>query len=160
FPGAEYPATWYHSALADKLAGEDLLPAFFDIRARFSSQFAFYLGFDNNEPPGLVDLLPVVLHEMGHGLGFANFTDETSGTQAFVFVDTFPPYPPAVPTGNRWTHITNPGRQAPAINVRHVSWDGLPATAAVPSVLSPGEPNLAIASPAGLGPFAVGAASF
>lgn len=160
FPGAEYPATWYHSALADKLAGEDLLPAFFDIRARFSSQFAFYLGFDNNEPPGLVDLLPVVLHEMGHGLGFANFTDETSGTQAFGFDDIFSAYTLDVTTGKRWNDMTNAERQASAINVRHVSWDGLHVNAAVPSVLSPGEPNLAIASPAGLGPFAVGAASF
>jgi PA domain len=160
FQGAEYPFTWYHSALADKLAGFDVNPGFFDIRARFSSQFAFYLGFDNNEPPGQVDLLVVVLHEMGHGLGFANFVDETSGTRPLDLGDVFSAYTLDVTTGKRWNDMTVAERQASAINVRHVSWDGLHVNAAVPSVLSPGEPSLVIASPAGLGPFAVGTASF
>src|SRR5687767_10846941 len=80
FPGAEYPDTWYHSALADHLAGEDLNPGFEDIIANFSTNFQFYFGFDNNEGV-LVDLLPVVLHELGHGLGFANFVTELDGTR-------------------------------------------------------------------------------
>ena len=161
FPGAEYPLTWYHPALADKLAGFDLGgPTPVDIRARFSSQFAFYLGFDNNEPPGLVDLLPVVLHEFGHGLGFANFVDEASGTRPADLGDIFSAYTLDVSTGKRWNDMTIAERQASAINVRKVSWDGLHVNAAVPSVLSPGEPSLVIATPAGLGPFALGLASF
>ena len=47
-PGAEFPETWYGSALADKRAGEDLNPLFVDIVAQFSSNFDFYLGLDNN----------------------------------------------------------------------------------------------------------------
>ena len=50
--------TWYHSALADHLAGADLNPGFADIVANFSTNFEFYFGFDNNEG-ALVDLLPV-----------------------------------------------------------------------------------------------------
>jgi hypothetical protein len=160
FPGAEYPLTWYHSALADKLAGFDVNPGFFDIRARFSSQFAFYFGFDNNEPPGTVDLLVVVLHEMGHGLGFANFVDEASGTSPLGLGDVFSAYTLDVSTGKRWNDMTDAERQASAINVRKVSWDGLHVNQAVPSVLSPGEPSLVITSPPGLGAFAVGTASF
>ena len=160
FPGAEYSAIWYASALADKLAGADLNPGFFDIRARFSTNFAFYFGFDNNEPPGLVDLLPVILHEMGHGLGFANFIDETSGAGPAGFGDVFSAYTLDVTTGKRWNDMTDVERAASAINVRHVSWDGLHVNEAVPSVLKPGEPSLVINSPAGLGSFAVGAASF
>ena len=38
FPGAEYPDMWYHSALADHLAGVDLEPGQPDIVANFSSQ--------------------------------------------------------------------------------------------------------------------------
>src|SRR5262245_57941056 len=48
FPGAIFPDTWYHSALADKLVGVDLNPGGADIVAQFSSDFQFYLGFDNN----------------------------------------------------------------------------------------------------------------
>src|SRR4029079_7764181 len=44
FPNAPLPGTWYHVALANKLAGVDLLPATDDINANFSSTFDFYLG--------------------------------------------------------------------------------------------------------------------
>ena len=60
--------------------GSELNPGFADIVAQFSSNFVFYLGFDNNEGP-LVDLLPVVLHELGHGLNFANAVTEATGAQ-------------------------------------------------------------------------------
>ena len=159
FPGAEYPSTWYHSALGDKLAGQDLDPTVFDIQARFSTNFVFYLGFDNNEGT-LVDLLPVVLHEMGHGLGFANFVNELDGSSPQGLGDIFSAYTLDVTTGKRWNDMTAAERAVSAINVRHVSWDGLHVNEAVPSVLLPGEPSLVIASPAGLGPYAVGAASF
>ena len=52
FPGAELPNTWYFDSLADNLTGSDLSPTTYDIQANFSSDFAFYLGFDNNDPPG------------------------------------------------------------------------------------------------------------
>src|SRR5262245_46565036 len=50
YPGFEFPDTWYGSALGDKRTGVDLAPLFGgppdfpDIRARFSSNFNFYLG--------------------------------------------------------------------------------------------------------------------
>ena len=47
FPGAEFPATWYGAALANKRAGIDLDPAGNDINAQFSSNFNFYLGLNN-----------------------------------------------------------------------------------------------------------------
>jgi len=45
FPGALLPNTWYHIALANKLAGVDLNAVNDDITASFSSNFNFYLGF-------------------------------------------------------------------------------------------------------------------
>ena len=48
FPNAPLPGTWYHVALANKLAGVDLIPANDDINANFSTNFNFYLGLDNN----------------------------------------------------------------------------------------------------------------
>ena len=90
----------------------------------------------------------MVLHEFGHGLGFANFVDEASGTRPSDLGDIFSAYTLDVSTGKRWNDMTISERQASAINVRKVSWDGLYVTA-VPSVLSPGEPSL-VATPAGV----------
>ncbi len=63
--------TWYGNALGDKLAGEDLVPGFFDLQATFSSAFPnWYFGTDGNTPVGDFDFRTVVLHELGHGLNF------------------------------------------------------------------------------------------
>lgn len=159
FPGAELSNTWYHSAIADHLAGQDLNPGFADINAQFSSNFAFYLGFDNNEG-ALVDLLPVVLHELGHGLGFANFVNELTGTLALGFPDIYSQYTLDTVTNRIWNGMTDAERAASAVNVRKVSWSGLHVNAAVPQVLSPGEPSVVVVSPAALGAFPLGAASF
>lgn len=71
FPGAADRTTWYPIALANKLAGTDLAPADSDIDASFSSAFPnWYFGTDGNTPAGEYDLMTVVLHELGHGLGF------------------------------------------------------------------------------------------
>lgn len=159
FPGAEIPGTLYHSALADHLAGADLNPGVADIVTNFSTNFVFYLGFDNNEGL-LVDLLPVVLHELGHGLGFANFVNETAGTLAGGVPDIYSQYTFDVDTGKNWNVMTIPERQASAINIRKVSWNGINVNKDVPSVLSPGEPFVGVNSPAGVGPFMFTPASF
>src|SRR3954471_11009443 len=83
YPGVEFAGTWYGSALADKRAGIDILsllgqPGAPDIRARFSSDFPFYLGLDNNHG-AQNDLVTVVLHELGHGLNFQTFANSTTG---------------------------------------------------------------------------------
>ena len=71
FPGAPLTSTWYGSSLADALAGTDLDPPGSDINANFSSnQPNWYFGTDGNTPVGQFDLVTVVLHELGHGLGF------------------------------------------------------------------------------------------
>ncbi len=80
------PDTWYISALADAIAGEDLaetmdsVPDAADLRARFSSTFDWYYGTDLNTPSDKFDFVTVVLHELGHGLGFiggASYNDST-----------------------------------------------------------------------------------
>lgn len=159
FPGAEFPNTWYPDALADQLTGTDLNPCCFDIATNFSTNFVFYLGFDNNEG-ALVDLLPVVLHELGHGMGFANFVNETTGVGIQGRPDIYSQYTLDVTTNKIWNVMTNAERQSSAINVRKVSWSGINVKKEVPNVLSPGEPALLVTSPSGLGPFMVGTAGF
>jgi hypothetical protein len=75
FTGAPFPDTWYVDAIADKAAGSDLDPdpTAFDIGAQFDSTpgAIWYFGTDAHPPAGTVDFVSVVLHELGHGLGFA-----------------------------------------------------------------------------------------
>ncbi|MCA8832695.1 T9SS type A sorting domain-containing protein [Hymenobacter pini] len=78
--GAAYPV-----ALAEKLSGRDLNPATeADISARFSSSFNWYYGTDGNVPTGQYDLVSVVLHELGHGLGFIASTGYSNGQGGYA----------------------------------------------------------------------------
>ena len=62
---------WYAVALANALAGRDLDPDEPHIRTSFNSTFSnWYFGTDGQPPSGQFDLVTIVLHELGHGLGF------------------------------------------------------------------------------------------
>lgn len=176
FDGAEYPDLWYHEALANHLQGFDSIPhdpTFLpnaadqanpsdEISARFATGFNFYFGLDNNEEsvPGTVDLLAVVLHEMGHGLGFSNLVNELDGTQFLGFGDVFSQYTIDDSTQKIWNTMTDAERAASALNVRKVSWTGLHVKQDTPNVLEPGEPALLGNSPGFSGAFLFGPASF
>src|SRR5262245_28795920 len=132
FQGAELPNTWYHVALAKHLANTDLNPCgtpltvlCFDIQARFATGINFYMGLDNNEGPGQQDLLVVILHELGHGLGFSNFVNLSNGTRPLDLADVYSEYTLDVTRNQVWNDMTNAERQASALNVRHVSWNGV-----------------------------------
>lgn len=61
----------YPAALANSLAGRDLDTAQVDINTDFNSNRTdWYLGVDGDVPTGQFDLVSVVLHELGHALGF------------------------------------------------------------------------------------------
>ncbi|MGH9203472.1 MAG: hypothetical protein ACRD2A_19795, partial [Vicinamibacterales bacterium] len=83
FPGQPIPNTWFIEALSDKLAGIDLFPGDPDIVAQFDSAppADWYFGLDGQPPAGDLDFVTVVLHELGHGLGFLGsaFVDDGSG---------------------------------------------------------------------------------
>ena len=71
FAHAPKAGTAYPIALANKLAGSDLAPAADDIDANFNSTFPnWYFGTDGQTPVNQYDFMSVVLHELGHGLGF------------------------------------------------------------------------------------------
>ena len=93
FEGALNNDTWYPVALAEKMAERELnSPNDPDIVANFNRGANWYLGTDGQTSGGETDLVSVVLHELGHGLGFIdsyNINEDTQrgsvGIQGFPF---------------------------------------------------------------------------
>lgn len=91
FSGAPVPNTWYPVALANKLRGLDLSPAISDIEATFNSAFgAWYFGTGGGTPPNQVDFASVVLHELGHGLGFFGSMAVSGGLGSWGYGTSYP----------------------------------------------------------------------
>jgi hypothetical protein len=78
--GAQKSNGFYAIALAEKIARRQLNnPSDPDISADFNQNNNWYFGTDGKTPAGQTDLVTVVLHEIGHGLGFIGFFG-TSGS--------------------------------------------------------------------------------
>ena len=177
-PGLEFNNYWYHEALASKQAGVDLTPAGdpslppgddgSDIRAQFNVNLGntgcltgsgWYYGFDHNEG-ALIDLLAVLLHEFGHGLGFSTTTNGTTGNYLNG--------PPALPgvfdkflldetQHLHWDQNSAAQRVASAVNTGNLTWDGQQTNFQAPKFLSH-SPELLV--PFGSGTLAANGASF
>ena len=107
------------------------------IRARFNSRLGepdclagryFYLGLDGNEGNN-VDFVAVLLHEMGHGLGFQTFTDGQSGAYTDGRPSIWDYYLLDDRNGKHWTEMNASERASSAISGA-LSWDGPQVTAA------------------------------
>jgi len=98
FTGALVADTWYPVALANALSGTDLNPGGDDISATFNASIGtttcafprvWYYGLDASPPGNAIDFVSVVVHELGHGLGFLTFVNLTSGAKLQSKNDTF-----------------------------------------------------------------------
>src|SRR5688572_7347871 len=145
-PGAEFPATWYGAALANKRAGTDLEPASNDINAQFSSNFNFYLGL-NNKHGTLPDLVAVLLHEFGHGLNFQTFYNRSNGAPFQGHTDIYARFLFDRTIGLAWPDMSNAQVAASSINFGNLVWSGDTVTDAVPVVLFLGNPQVDVLSP-------------
>ena len=169
FTGAPRAGAWYHEALADKLAGIELVPGEDQIASRFNSNLGqagcltgspFYLGLDNNPPAGQVNLIVVVLHEFAHGLGFSTFTSGTTGAFLAGFPSAYDFELLDTTTNRTWDQMTDGERAASAVNTRRVVWIG-PNVTAASGMLQPGTPELRATAPAALaGTYLVGTGGF
>jgi hypothetical protein len=160
FAGAPLTGTWYHVALANKLAGVDLSPATDDINANFSTNFNFYLGLDNNHG-ALNDLVAVLLHEFAHGLGFSQTASLATGALLGGFPDHYNTKLLDTTLGLYWPQMSNAQRLESATRFGRVVFDGVGVTAAVPAVLSLGSPTVEVNTPASLaGGYQFGTAAF
>ena len=167
FPGGD-PNTNYHIALADKRAGTDLLIAFGltaatpEIVAQFSSDFDFYLGLDNNHG-AKNDLVVVLLHEFGHGLGFSSFMSRTTGNTPGGATD---PFLNNALDGSTNTSLAALLTSTPAVRlaaiqkVDQIVWAGGNVAAGVPTTLRFGRPELLVPQLPGIDGSRYGTASF
>jgi len=182
FTNAPFANTWYPSALANKLSGVDQAPPDdtstdplvhfgVDIRARFNGNLGnpgcldglpFYLGLDN-KAGDLIDFYTVLLHELGHGLGFVSLTDGQTGRQLRSMPAVWDRFMFDNDAGKTWFDMSNAERKASAVNPRRLAWNGANVVAAAPGVLVAGTPELAVVSttvPSVSGTYQVGAAEF
>ena len=97
FPGAPIAGTWYAQALANAISNFDQDPGTNDITATFNSDVdgavvfgstSWYYGVDGN-PGTNFDFVSVVLHELGHGLGFQTFVNASTGVKFMGSNDTY-----------------------------------------------------------------------
>jgi len=152
----------YHIALAESLNDSNLNGGNVEITARFNSKIdtndpdclgggGFYYGLDGNAPDGTSALFPVVLHELGHGLGFASLTNST--TRAFFgaggFPDVFSRNLHDLDTNKSWEEMSNGERQDSALNEPALVWQGAQVTADRAMYLG-AAPELVINAPAGI----------
>jgi hypothetical protein len=143
FSSATYAGTWYHQALANALEGTDLAGLDPDINATFNVTLdsggclggaTWYYGTDGLEGTK-VELLPVVLHELGHGLGFSTLTSGSTGNYFNGFPSTFDRFLMNNQTGLHWYQMTAAQRVASAISTGNLVWNGPKVFAAAPSYL-------------------------
>ena len=147
FAGAPLPGTWYNQALANSLAGIDLSPANPDINATFNSNLngaagclggtGWYYGLDQN-PGSDIDFVSVVLHEIGHGVGFQTFVNQAGAKflgfddQYMVFLENHG----AVPSG--YPAMSDAQRAAAHIADPNLHWIGPLVTTEGNALLSGG----------------------
>ena len=120
----------------------------------------FYLGLDNNHGSD-VDLVTVLTHEFGHGLGFQTYTNGSTGAPLSGVPSIWDFFLLDNTTNKLWKDMSNVERAASALNGPHLVWTGANVNSGVPQVLTLGTPLLTVTSPASVaGTYLVGTASF
>ena len=144
FANAPLAGTIFHGALANKIAGSDL-SAGVEINATFNATLdsggclggrTFYYGFDNTTPSNTTNLLVVLLHEFGHGLGSATFANGATGALNSGFPDVWTTRMFDKSTAKFWSQMNDAERQASALNNGNLVWDSPSMRIAAPTALT------------------------
>ena len=125
FPNAPDKTLYYASALANALAGKDLDPNNPELEITITSDAPWYYGVDGKCPPKSFDLVSVILHEMGHGLGFisGNYYDQYSGYGRIDLPTPFDAYA-QLPDGRRLADMPSPSIETGKALTSPLFWSG------------------------------------
>ena len=131
FPGAPDPGLWYASALANALAGKDLDRNNPEIIIQVNSEAAWNLRGDGSPNQTEYDLMSVMLHEVGHGLGFSS----NESYESFFGVGTLSrptPFDAYLQTldGRRLIDIPTPSKELGTALTSPLVWSGALGTKA------------------------------
>lgn len=157
FAGAPRPNTHYPVALANALAGSDLVADEVDIVASFNLAIdlgcregisGWWYGLDPEQPvpEDRIALLPVALHELAHGLGFVSLIDVDEGSYPEAASPTvWASYLYDLGLQRHWRHLSALDRAVSARNDPHLVWTGEQVNqrleqvlAAAPVLVAPG----------------------
>jgi PA domain len=169
FAGAPFASTWYNESLRGHITGADPDLAQPEINANFNVNLGkpgclpgtpFYLGLDNNHGSA-IDLVTVLTHEFGHGLGFQTFTSASTGATNTGSFSAYDHFLMDLTSGKSWLQMTDAERANSALNSHKLAWNGPQVSADVPNVLAFGIPVLKVTAPALIaGNYDVGTAAF
>jgi len=148
FPNAPDKTLYYAAALANALAGKDIDPTAPELEITLTSDAPWYYGTDGKCPPKSYDLESVILHEMGHGLGFisGNYYDQYSGYGRIDQPTPFDAYA-QLPDGRRLADMPSPSIETGKALTSPLYWSGENAIKAnngikpplyAPSIYEPG----------------------
>lgn len=135
FSNAPRRDTAYPVPLANSLAGSDLMNSGNDIgidlnlaidRDCYASAAGWWYGLDPDvpAPADRIPLLPVVLHEIGHGLGFLSGINITTGTYPVSQPLLWANYLYDQQIGKHWRAMTPAERVTSAHNDPYLVWTG------------------------------------
>ncbi|HJU41071.1 MAG TPA: hypothetical protein VJ724_15990 [Tahibacter sp.] len=127
--------TSYVVALANSYAGSDLSAGNPDINATFNVSIdtgcfgnrpGWWYGTNPNVAPlaNRLPLLPVVFHELAHGLGFSSLYDGATGAALTSQPPIWGAYLYDLEASLRWNQMTDGQRAASAINDPDLVWAG------------------------------------
>ena len=144
------PNILFPQPLADRLAGVDLDPGVADLVATFNGDLHacdpnldWYYGLDGNAG-SLTDLVEVVVHELGHGLGFATAVDPTTGAFTMGIPDAFSTHVFDNSVAMAWLDMTDAQRLASMRHVRQLVWNGDNVRQVAATKLAHGVPTLVV----------------
>ncbi|MCB2153481.1 hypothetical protein KQI84_01230 [bacterium] len=162
------PSTLYGPSLAKAISGSDMNGSTPEIYIVFNSDidagavpgFSWYYGTDGNPASNEFDLITVCMHEIGHGLGFSDLINDTTGAWAaglpgiydrmlteYDGVDTYTPLT-SMTNGQRYSAIRSTnlywgvpdvdGNGTPDLAPAMVGYYGVPGEMYAPSSFEPG----------------------